>query len=152
MKFDQFIEKANEFLREVAIELGTPDDTDHAYRVMTSVFHTIRETLSTEESLHLISQLPMILKGVYVNGWHIRPKKRIRSLPEFFDTLRKENPRTAAEDFGDDVKAKLKTQAVLHVVKNHVAAGEIQDIIDQLPFELAQLWITQTQQYVNRDR
>jgi hypothetical protein len=34
MKFDQFIEKANEFLREVAIELGTPDDTDHAYRVM----------------------------------------------------------------------------------------------------------------------
>jgi uncharacterized protein (DUF2267 family) len=43
MKFDQFIEKANEFLREVAIELGTPDDTDHAYRVMTSVFHTIKK-------------------------------------------------------------------------------------------------------------
>ena len=27
MKFDQFIEKANEFLKQVAIELGTPEDT-----------------------------------------------------------------------------------------------------------------------------
>ena len=151
MKFDQFIEKANAFLKQVAIELGTPEDTDHAYRVMTSVFHTIRETLSTEESLHLISQLPMILKAVYVNGWHLKPKNKIRSLPAFFDCLRKVNPRTAAEDFGGDMKTKLKTQAVLRVVKNHVAPGEIQDIIDQLPFELAELWITQTQEYVHRN-
>jgi uncharacterized protein (DUF2267 family) len=151
MKFDQFIEKSNEFLKQVAIELGTPDDTDHAYRVMTSVFHTVRETLSTEESLHLISQLPMILKAIYVNGWHIKPKKKIRSLSEFFENLRNEIPRNAAEDFGDDSSAKIKTQAVLHVVKCHVAPGEIQDIIDQLPFELAQLWITQTQDYVHRD-
>lgn len=150
MKFDQYIEKANEFLKEVALELGTPDDTDYAYRVTTSVFHTIRETLSPEESLHLISQLPMFLKAVYVNGWHIKSKKRIRSMTEFFDCLRAQSPRTASEDFGDDINAKLKTQAVLHVIKNHVTSGEIQDIIDQLPSELAGLWITQTQEYVNR--
>ena len=85
MKFDQYIGKANEFLKEVARELGTPEDTDHAYRIMSSVFHTVREVLSPEESLHLISQLPMFLKAVYVNGWHLKPKDRIRSMHEFIE-------------------------------------------------------------------
>ena len=54
------------------------------------------------------------------------------------------------QDFPDEATAKQKTQAVLHVIKNHVAMGEIQDIIDQLPMELAELWITQTQEYAER--
>lgn len=150
MKFDQFIEKGNEFLKEVAMEMGAPEDTDQAYRVMSSVFHTVRETISAEESLHLISQLPMIIKAVYVNGWHLKPKNKIRSTTEFFECLRKQNPRTAAQDFGNDETARSKTQAVLKVIKDHVAIGEIQDILDQLPMELAELWITQTQEYANR--
>jgi uncharacterized protein (DUF2267 family) len=150
MKFDQFLEKGNEFLKEVARELGVPDDTDQAYRIMTSVLHTVRETISPEESLHLISQLPMMIKGVYVNGWHLKPKNRLRSSREFFECLRQQNPRTATEDFGDDTQAKLKTQSVLKVVKNHVATGEIQDILDQLPMELAEMWITQTREYEHR--
>jgi uncharacterized protein (DUF2267 family) len=150
MKFDQYIEKANEFLKEVAQELGTPEDTDHAYRIMSSVFHTVREILSPEESLHLISQLPMFLKAVYVNGWHLKPKNRIRTMREFIACLKMQNVRSAMQDFPDDAAAKQKTQAVLHVVKNHVATGEIQDIIDQLPMELAELWITQTQEYTDR--
>jgi uncharacterized protein (DUF2267 family) len=151
MKFDQFVEKGNEFLKEVAIELGAPDDTEQAYRVMTAVFHTVRETITPEESLHLISQLPMFIKAVYVNSWHLNPKNKIRSTAEFFDCLRKQAPRTAGEDFGDDVNARIKTQAVFKVIKNHVATGEIQDILDQLPMELAELWITQTQEYANRN-
>lgn len=147
MKFDQYVEKANQFVKEVARELGTPADTDHAYRVMTSVFHTIREILSPQESLHLISQLPMILKGVYVNEWQLKPKNKIRTMDEFIECLMLQNPRTAAEDFGEDEKAKNKTRAVLHVFKRHVSVGEIQDIIDQFPMELAELWITQTQEY-----
>ena len=71
MTFDQYTEKANEFVEDVARELKTPDDTDHAYKVMTSFFHTIREILSPEESLHLIAKLPLYLKAVYINGWHL---------------------------------------------------------------------------------
>lgn len=152
MKFDQYIEKANGFLKEVAHELGTPEDTDHAYRIMSSVFHTIREVVSPEESLHLISQLPMFLKAVYVNGWHMKPKNRIRTLKEFMDCLKTHNIRSAVQDFPDDAVAKHKTQVVLHVLKNHVDTGEIQDIIDQLPMELAELWITQTEEYISRKK
>jgi uncharacterized protein (DUF2267 family) len=147
MKFDQYTEKANEFVKEIARELGTPEDTDHAYRVMTAVFHTVREILSPEESLHLISQLPMFLKAVYVNGWRLKPKNKIRTMDEFIECLILQNPRTGPEDFGEDERAKQKVRAVLHVVKSHVNTGEIQDIIDQFPMELAELWITQTQEY-----
>jgi uncharacterized protein (DUF2267 family) len=151
MKFDQFVEKGNQFLKEVATELGAPGDTEQAYRVMSSVFQTVRETISPQESLHLISQLPMFIKAVYVNGWHIKPKNKIRTTKEFFECLREQSPRTAMEDFGSDDDAKFKTQAVLKVVKNHVDIGEIQDILDQLPMELAALWITQTEDYAGRN-
>jgi uncharacterized protein (DUF2267 family) len=150
MKFDQFVEKGNEFLKEIASELGMPEDTDQAYRVMSAVFHAVRETITAEESLHLISQLPMFIKAVYVNSWHLKPNNKIRSKTEFFECLRKQNPRTALEDFGNDEVARSKTQAVLKVIKNHVTTGEVQDILDQLPMELAELWITQTREYANR--
>lgn len=150
MKFDQFVEKGNEFLKEIASELGTPEDTNQAYRIMSAVFHTVRETITPEESLHLISQLPMVIKAVYVNSWHLKSNSKIRSKTEFFECLRKQNPRTASEDFANDEVARSKTQAVLKVIKNHVATGEIQDIIDQLPMELAELWITETREYASR--
>jgi uncharacterized protein (DUF2267 family) len=148
MNFDQYVEKSNEFLKEVALELGIPEDTSRAYRVMDAVFHAIREVLSPEESLHLISQLPMFLKAVYVNGWHLNHKEKIKTMDEFLHFLRMQNLRTAREDFNDDNKTKEKVQAVIHVLKRHVTTGEIQDVIEQFPMELAGLWMTEAHEKI----
>ncbi len=143
MNFELYAPEANKFVKEVAQELGSPDDTDHAYRVMKSVLHTIREIISPEESLHLIAQLPLVLKGVYVEGWRLGNKNRIRSMGEFLECLRKKSDRSAGRDFGNDETAKHHTKCVLNVLKRHVATGQVQDMIDQFPMELAELWITQ---------
>jgi len=37
-------------------------------RIVRSVFHVLRDMLSTEESLQLIAQLPMALKSLYMDG------------------------------------------------------------------------------------
>lgn len=146
MKFEQYVQEANKFVSEVALELGIPD-TDQAYRVMTAVLHTIRDIITPEESLHLISQLPMLLKATYVNGWHLKPKTRVRSMDEFIECLLLQNPRTAPRDFGNDERAKDNTRAVLNVLKRHVSAGEIQDIMDQFPMELAELWLVEPREH-----
>src|SRR5688572_8926471 len=106
MNFEQYASDANKLLQEVAQELGNPDDLNHAYRVLRSVFHTLREVLTPEESLHLIAQLPLIIKGVYVDGWHIPVKDKIRSMDEFLECLREHSSPTSARDFGDDETAK----------------------------------------------
>lgn len=143
MNFEQYAPEANRFVKEVAKALGNENDTDHAYRVTKSVFHAIREILSPEESMHLVAQLPLVLKGVYVDSWHMKPKSRVRSMPEFLACLREKSDRSAGRDFGDDETAKHHAKCVLNVLKSHVATGQIQDMIDQFPMELAELWITQ---------
>jgi uncharacterized protein (DUF2267 family) len=143
MNFEQYASEANKLVREVAEESGNARDTDQAYRIMKSVLHTVREVLSPEESLHLIAQLPLMIKGMYVDSWHIPPKNRIRSMGEFLTCLREQNKASAARDFGDDETAKHRVKSVLNVIKRHVATGEIQHMIDQFPMELAELWLTE---------
>jgi uncharacterized protein (DUF2267 family) len=139
MKFDIYAQEANKFISEVAEELQIKD-IDQAQRITAAVLHTMREILSPEESMHFISQLPMFLKAVYVNGWHLERKNRIRTMEQFIEQLMAENPRSANFDFGDTETAKAKTKAVFNVIKQHVSVGELKDMIQQFPQPLLELW------------
>ena len=140
MNFEKYAQESNKFLKEVSDELQTREDTDHAYRVLRSVFHTLRDILTSEESMHMISQLPMYLKALYVDGWNMQGKKRIRSMEEFLKCLRSKDDRAAARDFGDDARAKAEVKAVFNVLQRHITTGEIVHIMDQFPGELVELW------------
>lgn len=140
MKFEKFAGEANKFLNQVAAELNRPPmGEDHAYRITRTVFHAVREILTPEESTHLIAQLPMLLKAVYVDGWKIGPKERIRSVPEFLTCLRSLADRPEV-DFGNDQQAIFTVQVVLDVLQQHITVGEAADIIAQFPNELKELW------------
>lgn len=143
MTFEEYAPEGNKFVKEIAAELQHVEDTNQAYRIMRSVFHTLREVLSPEESLHLIAQLPMAIKGVYVDGWHVPAKKKLRSMNEFLARLREQNQPSAGRDFGNDEQAKHQVKAVLNVLKRHVTTGEVQHMIDQFPMELTELWLTE---------
>jgi uncharacterized protein (DUF2267 family) len=137
----KYVEEVNLFLKQVAQELGNPSDIDHAGRVTTSVLHTLRERISVEESIHLISQLPMILKGIYVDGWDIsREMRQSDTLDEFLDEIREHNLRSAGRDFGNDQQAREHVKAVLRVMRNYVSEGELNHIKDQLPKPIAELF------------
>jgi uncharacterized protein (DUF2267 family) len=142
MKYEQYAQEARKFIKDVALELGEADNLDQADRIMTSVLHTLRDLLMPEESLHLISQLPMLIKAIYVNGWRLSSKSRIRSMDEFVDTLKQKNPRVSTLDFGNNEIAIERTKAVFRVLRNHIAIGEVKDIVSQLPSELTELWLT----------
>lgn len=142
MKYEHFAQEGRKFVKEIASELGDADNIDQADRIMTSVLHALRDLLTPEESLHLISQFPMMLKAIYVNGWRLSSKNRIRSMDEFLECLRLKTPRTAPQDFGNDEKAMERAKAVFKVLRNHIAIGEVKDIVSQLPSELTELWLS----------
>ena len=141
MKYVQYAQDGQRFVAEVASELGI-DNKEQAERILTSVLHTLRDLLTPEESLHLVSQLPMMLKAIYVNGWRIHSKGRIKSMDEFIESLLLKSPRTAPQDFGNDEKAIQRAKGVFKVLRNYISTGEVKDIVSQLPPELTGLWLS----------
>jgi len=150
MKFVQYAQDGQKFVAEVASELGI-GNTEQAERILTSVLHTLRDLLTPEESLHVVSQLPMMLKAIYVNGWRIHNKSRVRSMDEFIESLLLKSPRTAPQDFGNDEKAIQRARGVFKVLRNHISTGEVKDIVSQLPPELTELWFSPEEYHERHD-
>jgi uncharacterized protein (DUF2267 family) len=142
MLFEQYCEDGRHFVNEVATELKISSN-DQAARIMTAVLHTIRDLITIEESLDLISQLPMLIKAIYINGWKPKQKNRVRTLDDFVERLMLQNPKAAPDDFGTDEKSITRTKGVIKVLRRYLSTGEVKDIVSQMPDELATLWLTE---------
>lgn len=141
MDFNKYAAKGNKILDEVAIELGFPGDRDLSGRMLRAVLHTLRERLTTEESFHLIAQLPMALKAVYVDGWVYQEKPfRIKHIGEFIRNVIREDFPAGHHDISTAKDGENAIRAVLKVIRRHVSEGEIKHILASIPEELHALW------------
>ena len=138
--FEQYENDAIKFVNDVSRELDNQDNPQASLRIMTSVLHVIRDILTAEGSLHLISQLPLLIKGIYVSGWHLGTKEKIKDKDQLIERLLLQNARMGPADFGTDEKALNNFMAVVRVLQKHVSPGEIDDIKAQFPLELKDLW------------
>ena len=136
LKFDQFAKEGNTFLRQYAKALNLGDDLDKAGRILSSILHALREVISIEESLQLMSQLPMFLKAVYVNGWSIHKRDRIKNMTDFIDLARKFDGVTSINDFESDEVAENYIQTTFIQLRKYISLGEMEDIRTALPKDL----------------
>ena len=103
LRFDDYATKGKAFVAEVARELKT-DDTDRAGRMLRCVLRALRNRLTVEESFQFLSQLPMAIKAVYVDGWKVRMNpSKIKHIEDFRTEVMKE------DDFAAEV-AKMTGQ------------------------------------------
>jgi uncharacterized protein (DUF2267 family) len=136
--FDKQYDEATRFVKSVAKRLGTPGDLEHAVRVLKSVFGVLRRTIVPDESLQLISKLPLIVKGIYVDGWNIcEPLSEARTLDEFLFEIRRHSQERVHLDFSNVELAKKKIIAVFNVLKQFVYEGELNDILRNVSRESA---------------
>jgi uncharacterized protein (DUF2267 family) len=137
--FQKHTQRGSAFLNEIAQELGTPDIA-HAGRVLTSVLHCLRDMITPQESLDLISQFPLYIKSIYVDGWKIPEKpNRLKKLEDFLMSVKGYSAQTQERDFGDIANTQKEVEAVFRVIKKHISIGELKDIEAQLPSEIAML-------------
>ena len=138
-KFDKFAAEGNVFLSRLATRLGYPENESKAARVLKSVLYAIRNRLSLEESLQFISQLPLFLKALYVDGWRMGVRKeRIRHLEEFLADIRREDRKLFTEDFQNLSEVKLATSIVMGMLGEYTSPGELKDIRAILPNEIGE--------------
>jgi uncharacterized protein (DUF2267 family) len=139
INFIKNAEKGNVFLKELALELGDVSNTNKAGRIVQSVFKTLRNYLTLEENFQLISQLPMAVKSIYINGWRPFAEKELsRDLLGFIeDVIASEG--NAFSDFSSLEDAEFSVNAVFKTMQKYVSEGEFKDIEAILPTKLKSL-------------
>jgi uncharacterized protein (DUF2267 family) len=127
--FDETLHKTNVWLKEITQMLGS--DRHHAYQALRAVL----------QAAHLGDQLPMLVRGIYYEAWHPAGKpERIRSREVFLAQIGEQFPPTRPVD------PENAARAVFQVLENHVAPGEIRDVLQVLPEEIRTLWPQPKQQ------
>jgi len=127
------VQTIQEWLRELK-DKGELANEAAAYSVLRAVLHQLRDRLTLEEAVDLGAQLPLIVRGLYYDGWrpHAVPRK-VRSKQQFLDELSKDIlPHTYPVEW-----------AVSHVfalLARHCDPGEIANVIGQLPEDIKELW------------
>lgn len=144
VNFDKYAQTGREFVSKIAFELGDESNTSKASRILRSTLHVLRAQSTPEESLQLISQLPMFIKALYVDGWKIGSSKgRVRHLDDFVAEMHKTHQQAYHKDdlndFTDKEDCTRAIEAVFRVIKDYVSEGEIEDFRRTLPEGLREL-------------
>jgi uncharacterized protein (DUF2267 family) len=99
------------------------------------VLHALRDRLTIEEAVQLGAQLPMLVRGLYYEGWTLKGKPRKeRHKEDFLAHIKK----AFQEDFSS--RPESIARAVLKTLARHTSVGEIEDVKHSLPKALNELW------------
>jgi len=136
--FDSTVHSTNLWLHEI-MELLSWGDRQRAYQALRAVLHTLRDRLPVDHTAALGAQLPMLIRGIYYEGWRpnrtpVRERKKVDFLGHIAASLR-----DATADEVEDA-----TRAVLSVLAKHVSKGEVENVKLTLPHEIRELWNTPT--------
>ncbi len=124
------VEKTHIWLNEIAEELGDQDH-QYAYRALRAVLHTLRDRLTVNVAAKLAAQLPTLIRGIYYEEWDpSRTPLPIHGVEAFLDHVAGEG-RMAGE-----TEASVAVTAVARVLRAHVSAGEIDEVLAVLPDKL----------------
>ena len=134
LNFDKFAQEGNAFVKELAGELGHPEEIGRTSIVLRAVLHTLRERITMSESLHFISQLPMFLKAIYVDNWKYREKPMgIETKEEFMKEVEEHQEQYGEMEFSWNKSTEEIVRIVFSALGKYVDKGEFKDVIGQMP-------------------
>ena len=132
---DRTVQQTYTWIDEVADELA-PASRHIGYQVIRGFLHTIRDRLPMDEAVHLGAQLPMLLRGLYYEGWDPESAPRdIRDGKAFLADF------VAESRLPDSVGAAGSVKAAYDVLERHITPGESSEVLNTLPGEVRQLLI-----------
>lgn len=132
------VQKTHEWVQCVCGNLGGDAERDTGYNVLRAVLHAVRDRLSVDSAAHLGAQLPMLVRGLYYEGWHPADKPlRLRHADEFLALVERE----LSPEVDDAVRA---VQAVFRALEQNLDPGAIDNLLQAMPKQIRELWREQT--------
>ena len=140
--FDEFAQEGNAYISQLAADLGHPQEQGQTYILLRAVLHTLRDRLTMSEALHLLSQLPLFLKGVFAEHWEYRDQPlQLQRLKEFKDAVKQEQARHGEQQFNWSQSTEDLIAMVLTSLGNHyLTEGQLQHIAMQMPKDIQPLF------------
>ena len=132
---DTSVQRTHEWLHDIGRELGF-DNERAAYAALRATLHAVRDRLPAELVAHFGAELPMLVRGVYYEGWHPSAARLKAAHDEdFFDAIGRE---LRGHDELEEVEAAAR--AVLSVVDRRIEPGQIERVLDALPERVRRFW------------
>jgi uncharacterized protein (DUF2267 family) len=130
--FDTTVQKTNRILRQIEETYGWPKERrNQSYAALRAVLHALRDRLTVDETAHLAAQLPMLVRGIYYDGWDPSQVPRKMHRDDFLDHIRREMP----------YEVKGGAEGVVHTVAKalrlYITDGEWQKVLAEMPKDLA---------------
>ena len=132
--FESTYQTTSRWLEQLMRELDW-NDAHRATHALRAVLHALRDRLTVEEAVDLGAQLPMLVRGLYYEGWVPAGKPVKERRKEDFLTHIADQFRHDPEVFPEAV-----AWAVFKLLESRVSAGEIGDVLHVLPAEIRSLW------------
>ncbi|KAB2703104.1 MULTISPECIES: DUF2267 domain-containing protein [Brucella] len=133
VNFTQAAQQAQQWVKELADQLNW--DERRAYRLLRCVLQTLRDWLPQEEMVDLSSQLPVLVRGVYFEGWKpLETPVWERKKADFMERVQ--------EAFSDDLlnDPDRAVAAVFRLLDRHISHGEIVQVRNSMKKSLRELW------------
>ncbi|MEU4474036.1 DUF2267 domain-containing protein [Micromonospora sp. NPDC023888] len=130
--FESSLDKTNLILKDIENAYGWPKDRrNQSYAALRTVLHLLRDRLPVDESVEFAQQLPVLVRGIYFDGWVPSDVPIKLNRDDFLYEVR--------QGFPYDVEGgpERVTQVVLDTLRRHVTQGEWQDVKDTMPADLA---------------
>lgn len=132
--FDTTVQDANLWLKRIEAELGDCERQE-AYAALRAVLQALRDRLQPQAAVNFAAQLPMLLRGLYFEGWTLADDQtRWKSEEEFADALQGRLPPRFRFD------PLICAQAVFATITEFTSPDEAKKVAAQLPEALRSLW------------
>lgn len=132
--FDKTLQITNTWLREIEEALHL-EDRQQAYHALRGVLLVLRDRLPVDEAMDLAAELPMLIRGVYFEGYKAANKPVKYDADEFLRHVQKELESGGVTNSPNDV-----SRAVLDVLARHISAGEVRQLRYTMPKGIQGRW------------
>lgn len=131
--FESTLQTSYAWLNDLMAELGW-NDRHRAYQALRAVLHAVRDRLTIDEAADLGAQLPMLIRGMFYEGWNpadtpVQGRRREDFLAPIGEIFH-EHPEILPEEL---------VWAVFKVMEAHVSWGEMREVKNMLPDKIRAL-------------
>ena len=131
--FDHALQEANIWLKAVEKQLHCSEH--EAYQALRVTLHALRDRLPQENAVKLAAQLPMLIRGVFYEGWQMGgTTSDLHNAEEFSRRVKDDLP------VGFPLDGKAVAKGVFEVLWERLDPGESAKITDLLSPSLRHLW------------